>query len=184
MTALSSAGDRPGFIRAAAQTSAMGVLDGAELIRGFDACIREGIGIVARGREVAVLSPVELIDEFVLPLLEKARALRREGRAVRLVCIGAPPEGLAAVLADDGVDVRVVDEHREVGFVVTDMETLFFPAALGPESMLTPFMVLLRDAVAVAHLRLAFERAWARARPLAAPGRGGTTPDRPWTLRP
>jgi hypothetical protein len=129
------------------------------VLHGFEAGMKAGLGMVERATVVVAVLPAQAVSEFA----HVAVAALKKPHSVRLVLLGRE-EGTARALRDAGLDVRVLPEPREVAFVATDDTVLMFPATQGGENLLEVCSVLLPDVLTAAHLRLAFEDTWDRAK--------------------
>lgn len=142
---------------------------GARVHRGFDDAIRVAMTTVQEAGQLVVLLPQHNFEEFGPVLLGEFRAVVARGGSVRILVVGDAPAELTRAVAEVGAEVRALREAREVGIVATDTTLLLFPPEQRPDSPLTVCLLEVEDPVALAHFRLAFERAWERALPAAAP---------------
>lgn len=136
------------------------------MLHGFEAGMQTALAILGRARDVAVLAPSDLLEEFLVPTLDAHRSLLRRGGTARVLSLGRPAESVADAAREAGLQVRWLDELREYGIVVSDREVLLFPSVQPAQSALTPCSVHLPDLLATGHFLLAFERAWERSQAL------------------
>jgi hypothetical protein len=132
---------------------------------GFPAAMGASIGLLTRARRLAVLTAGRTLDEFGPALLNEAAAILARGGPVQVMSLGPVSAELALELRSRGVELRMLDEQREVGIVVSDAEVLLHPPDFGAESPVSPCNLTTDSLVAVASFQLAFDACWRRARP-------------------
>lgn len=119
--------------------------------------------MVREADSVVAILPGRMVDNFAHVAVDELRAAFGRGQSVRMLLLSAP-SSTAQVLRDAGAEVRVLDELREVAFLATHNACLMFPATQGGDSSMELCAVLLPDVLTAAHLRLAFEESWDRAK--------------------
>lgn len=147
---------------------------GARVVLGFEDAMRVGLEMLRAARQVGIVMPGYNFEEFALPVLPEAREVLARGGSVRVVVVGTADPAVVREARDAGLDIRVLDESREVALMATDVGAVLFSPEMRPESPLTPCVVAVLDIVAVTHFRLAFERAWAAAMPVEPPRSPGS----------
>lgn len=136
---------------------------GARVLIGFEPSLGAARDLLTRARGVGVLLPATLADEFALVMTEDYGALVQRGGSARILMAGQPSTDVRLMLRERGVEVRALDEGREVGMMVSDQGALLFPFGQEADSPLTVVALLVTDPIATAHFQLAFEAAWERA---------------------
>ena len=139
----------------------------ADVLHGFEAGMSLVRTLLLAGRHVGIQASAAAAEEFFPGLLQEARGFLGRGGQLRLLAVGAVGPDFTALLADAGVAGRTLDEGRDFGYFVTDREAAFWPLEQPRDSPLQEVTVHVRDPAFLAHLWLAFERAWERGRPLA-----------------
>jgi hypothetical protein len=147
------------------------------LHEGFEDTMRAGLDVLRDAQRISVFTSGRTIEEFGPPLFDMARGVMGRGGPVRVLAAhGLDPE-VAAELGALGAEVRVLDEPREVGLMVSDRAVVLAPVDLGPHDPLPACAVSLRTLVAVARFQLLFDHAWERGKPaLQAQGNKSRTP--------
>jgi hypothetical protein len=136
-----------------------------EVCHGFEAAVGAAERLLDRAHSLSAMLPGEILDEFATLYLDSCRRVVVAGGSVRVLSLGAAAPAVARELAGAGAVLRVLDEVREVGLLASERGMILFPTEQQPDSPLMECVIATDDVLARAHFQLAFDRAWARARP-------------------